>query len=460
MFEGLKHVRTLTRGGTVSYQYDREINPKPLRPIAQKLFGKWALVRALHTEADYHRAALEYDQMIARCRALTDTEIVMAYRGPILDPWLSQAMVAVNSMHIPGGKVPTLFIEGESRSRVPGTTPYSTEQAIASWVTHQTRITKPQAIRAKRTKMEHYYAWAKRKGRTSVPFIDPPKGYASKGGLVAGQIADLARDDLTQITSADLQAYKEFLVERYGNNRCIDHLSGVKVLLTQTFDDQKFGPDGRDPGKAVKLPAKREGGKHGQFTDEDVQRIFEALPGQPCHVMWPIKLMAHLGLICEEIADATTHDVEQIDGLVVLHIRADHRVMAGGQKNELKTIQRARSLPLPPDIAEGFWAYVEAVRYGHGKGPLFPGIVPDRDGLRTGKIGRAVRDFIKGLGIEATPYSFRNRFHTQLEGMPDLKPARERYICGHKVEDIHDAYKEHPPHKTYPFIARFNPVGR
>jgi hypothetical protein len=45
--------------------------------------------------------------------------------------------------------------------------------------------------------------------------------------------------------------------------------------------------------------------------------------------------------------------------------------------------------------------------------------------------------------------------------MAEPKPgkARERYICGHKVEDIHGAYKEHPPHKTYPFIARINPMG-
>jgi hypothetical protein len=58
---------------------------------------------------------------------------------------------------------------------VPGTTPYSVSEAIESWKTHRTRTTKPQAERNKRTKMEHYYAWAKRHGRTSVPFIDPPK---------------------------------------------------------------------------------------------------------------------------------------------------------------------------------------------------------------------------------------------------------------------------------------------
>ncbi len=42
----------LTRNG-VEYQYRREVNPKSLRPIAQRLFNRWTVVRALHTEADY-----------------------------------------------------------------------------------------------------------------------------------------------------------------------------------------------------------------------------------------------------------------------------------------------------------------------------------------------------------------------------------------------------------------------
>jgi hypothetical protein len=277
--------------------------------------------------------------------------------------------------------------------------------------------------------------------------------------MVNGRIVDLSRDDLTQITSADLQAYKEHLLAQHGNNYCIDHLSDIKVLLTQTFDDGKFGPDGRDP-EGGQAPGKTRRGHARPVHRRRCPADFRCAAGPA-----GLRRVADQGhglprLICEEIADADIRDVERVDDLVVLHIRADHRVMIAGQKNELKTIQRARSLAVPPDIADGFWAYAEAVRRGKGEGPLFPQVVPDRDGLRTRKIGRAVRDFIKGLGIEATPYSFRNRFHTQLEGMPDLKPARERYICGHKVEDVHDAYKEHPPHKTYPFIARINPVGR
>src|SRR3954462_3760771 len=79
LFEAWEHVRKLTRSGQVEYQYRREVNPKPLRPVAQRLFGQWSVVRALHTEADYHRAALEYEEMIARCRAVVDSEIVLTY---------------------------------------------------------------------------------------------------------------------------------------------------------------------------------------------------------------------------------------------------------------------------------------------------------------------------------------------------------------------------------------------
>ena len=469
MFSGYKHVRTIVRNGKVSYRYDREINPAHLRPIAVELFGQWAITKVLHREADYHAPALQFDAMLARCEEVhRRRELVGDGSGLRLlrelfpnrfDDLLS-SIPKLDDFKI--DILPRHVADGSSSNRNSGES-YSTEQAIASWVTHKTRTIKPQAIRNKSTKARHYWAWAKHHGRTTAPFVQPPKGYKSKkgGGLVDGQFADLSRDDLTQITTQDLQAYKQFLLRKYGNNYCIDHLSDLKALLTQTFDDGKFGEGGSDPGKAVKLPAKRKKGKHKQFSDADVRTIFEALPGQPAHIEWPITIMAYLGLICEEIADATTHDVERVDGLTVLHIRADNRLMPDAQNNELKTIQRERSLPLPPDIAEGFWAYVERVRLGHGEGPLFPQVYPDRDGVRTGKIGAAVRAFIRALGIEGLPYSFRNRFHTALDGLSEPKPSadRERYICGHTTIDVHAAYKMHPPHKTYPFIARIDPLG-
>jgi hypothetical protein len=45
LFEGKEHVRELTLSGQVEYQYRREINPKLLRPVAERLFGKWTVVR-------------------------------------------------------------------------------------------------------------------------------------------------------------------------------------------------------------------------------------------------------------------------------------------------------------------------------------------------------------------------------------------------------------------------------
>jgi len=173
--------------------------------------------------------------MIRRCRSLTGTEIVMHYQGPIADPWLSQAMIAVNSMHIPGGRVPTLFLRGEHRPRVAGT-PFSAKQAIAKWVEQRARITKGQAIRAKQSAMYHFYGWMKRQGRTTVPFVDPPKGYKSRGGgEVDGKIADLSNDDLIQITSDDLRDYRDHLVKKGGNNYAIDHMSSIGVLLTTAY---------------------------------------------------------------------------------------------------------------------------------------------------------------------------------------------------------------------------------
>jgi hypothetical protein len=467
LFEGKEHVRKLTRSGQVEYQYRREINPKPLRPVAQRLFGRWSVVRALHTEADYHTAALEYDGMVRRCREMIDAEgnITMVYRGPLIDPYLTQAIIGAGMLGL--GKVigrdaiPTLRLEGLTSPRVTGTTPYSTEEAIKSWVTHRPQTTKPNAERNKRTKMLHFYAWVRRSDRSSVPMIDAPPGFKRKSpALLNGKIADLSRDDLTLITTADLQAYKEYLLAAHGNNHVIDHLCDIKVLLTRAFDDGKFGPDGKDPGATVKLPAKREKGKRQQFTDDEVRIILAALPGTAPHIEWPTLIMAHLGLICEEIADATTHDVERIGDMVVLHVRSDHRVMVNGQKNDLKTEFRPRSLPLPPDLAERFWDRVLGVRASYGDGPLFPEVAPDRDGIRSDKLGRKIRDLIDHLGIAATPYSFRHRFLSQLKTIcPD--PDYRRYIAGHKPKDVHaDTYLHYEPWELKPFLDQIQPAGR
>jgi integrase len=460
LFEGLKHVRRLTRSGKIEYQYDREINPKPLRPIAQKLFGRWSHQRALHTEADYHTAALEYDEMIRRCRSLTETEIVMHYQGPIADPWLSQAMIAVNSMHIPGGRVPTLFLRGEHRPRVAGT-PFSTKQAIAKWVEQRARISKGQAIRAKQSVMYHFYGWMKRQGRITLPFVDPPKGYKSRGGgEVDGKIADLSNDDLIQITSDDLRDYRDHLVKKGGNNYAIDHMSSIGVLLTTAYAEVR--PGEKNPADAITLPGKRPKGERRQFADDEVRRIFDALPGTAPCIYWPVMVMSHLGLINEEVSDAATHDVERVGDMVVLRVQDKNRKLDDGQKNELKQKQRERHLPLPPVIAEDFWGYVEGVRAEHGAGPLFPMITPDRDGLRSPKIGRKVRDFIQGVGIKATPYSFRHRFATYLNDIGErMTDDTRRYMTGHKPRDVLAAtYLHHHPEKLKPFIDGFNPLGR
>jgi integrase len=100
------------------------------------------------------------------------------------------------------------------------------------------------------------------------------------------------------------------------------------------------------------------------------------------------------------------------------------------------------------------------VRASYGDVPLFPEIAPDRDGTRSSKIGRKIRDMINDLGIEATPYSFRHRFISQLKTIcPD--PDYRRYIAGHKPKDVHaDTYLHYEPWELKPFLDEIQPAGR
>jgi hypothetical protein len=77
---------------------------------------------ALKSEADYHIAALEYDAIVRRWREIIEAEenITMIYRGPLIDPYVTQAIISAGTLGL--GKVmgrdavPTLRLESPLHS--------------------------------------------------------------------------------------------------------------------------------------------------------------------------------------------------------------------------------------------------------------------------------------------------------------------------------------------------------
>jgi hypothetical protein len=92
-----------------------------------------------------------------------------------------------------------------------------------------------------------------------------------------------------------------------------------------------------------------------------------------------------MGFEIAKIADATTRDVECINGIWVIRIRTLHRSKDQRNKTEIST----RTIALHSAVlAEGFIEYVKSLP----EGPLFPQIDLDGYGKRSGKMTSLTSD--------------------------------------------------------------------
>jgi integrase len=284
-------------------------------------------------------------------------------------------------------------------------------------------------------------------------------------------------DDLTLVTQADIQGYKEYLIKQHGlsSNVPRDHLIDICALFNVADENHKFdGLPGGNPAAKIAVPPKRKGLARLAFTEDEAKLILLAAREHPEPIVrWGMWLDCFLGTITEEISDALVSHVVQKDGIWCLDITEKGRttiVDGVEQTGNLKTAFRPRLLPLHPAVIhEGFLDRVEHVRRTYGEnGPLFPEIRPDKTGQRNTKASDIIMKFLRGIGIvnEADPetgkvtalrdsYSWRHRFASQLEDMSRLKPDRQRFMTGHAAPDVHGkVYLKHPPMKLKPFINK------
>lgn len=325
----------------------------------------------------------------------------------------------------------------------------STATAMALWkVKRGDNQPKQRAIDSRKSKMAKFLVWAKKP------------------------------DDLTLVTTADIQRYKEHLLATYPppSNVARDHLTDILALFRVADENRKFdGLAGGNPAAKIKLPPKRKGIPRLAFTDAEATKILLAARGHPEPIVqWGMPLMCHLGAITEEIADALVRHVKLVDGIWCFGITSDSRttIVDGATVTaHLKTQFRDRLLPLHPAVLrEGFLDRVEDVHRQHGEdAPLFPEITPDKFGLRNTKASNLIMAFLRDVGIEneidrdtgrvtalRDSYGWRHRFASRLQDTTHVEgstPERRRFITGHLGRDVHEnVYLEHPPAKTKPII--------
>ena len=265
-------------------------------------------------------------------------------------------------------------------------------------------------------------------------------------------IAFLGHEDATQITKANVVAWKEALLAekkpdgtptRAALTVKETYLASLKVVLEFGRENGALAANAAADVK-VRTPKKIRLRNPG-FTDDEAVTILRATmepqPDSlaPTHRLarrWVPWLCAYTGARVGEMSQLRTEDVMQIDGVWAVRITPD----AGGVKSG-----KARIVPLHPHLIEqGFVAVATKA-----KGPLFYNPERGRGGKDANphhkKIGERLGAWVRKLGVddpEVQPnHAWRHRFETEMR-RAKLDYEARHVLVGHAHQTESGTYGE------------------
>jgi hypothetical protein len=155
----------------------------------------------------------------------------------------------------------------------------------------------------------------------------------------------------------------------------LNHLKLLKALFTYALDNEHVTSN---PMARIKYSA-GDRKERDDFTPEERKLILILAREAEPHVYWVNWFCSFLGTRTSEVADASSLDIECIDGIWVMSIHRKHR----SRDQRLKTRVSTRKLALHGSLLdEGFLDYWRSLPLG---GPLFPNVPLDTYGKRASK---------------------------------------------------------------------------
>lgn len=246
---------------------------------------------------------------------------------------------------------------------------------------------------------------------------------------------------MARVTMDDLVAYKEHLFALMASGKTEiktsktveDHLRALTGLLNDAAQNRKIAVN---PAAGFKVPKGRTDSraKYQDFTPDEVRLILMKARDAAPEIKWPNWLAAYAGARLAEIVEAQTGDIEiPEDGTVVFHIRLRNRP----DRQQVKTEFSERPVPVHPAVlAEGFLAYVEAIRARHGgDGPLFPQFKMWRGRLNTDASARLMKWLRGEVGIKHPKKVFHSWRHTVKTRFREVDAEGNHYIPREDVTD-------------------------
>jgi hypothetical protein len=228
----------------------------------------------------------------------------------------------------------------------------------------------------------------------------------------------LASGNVRGITEADLKKYRLVMLDQ---GTAYDHIVDLKALFAVA---KRAGLIDIDPSVELAAGTKQDNPR-APFNDTEAKKILVAARTAEPIIRWGHWIGALSTFIPSEILEAPASEVYRMEeGEFAGQWVFDTRGRPG------KTAFRPRITPLHPSlIDEGFLDY-HATRKGK---QLF-------DGNTTANTNK-LNEFVHGLRIEKTFYSWRHRNTHKLEKLAG--GALGRYIAGHAAKDVHEKFYLH-----------------
>ena len=203
------------------------------------------------------------------------------------------------------------------------------------------------------------------------------------------------------------------------------YLSRLSNLFSYAVD---HGYMESNPANGLKVKLKtRPDEERSAYTQEDLQKLFAALPTHQSYMQWAPLIGLYTGCRLEEICQLHLEDIRQENGVIVFDINDK-------EEKHLKTLASRRLIPVHSKLVEaGLLQYVYDLQ-AKGEQRLFPELRQRRDGY-----GQTVSKWFQrykdrcGIEKDKTFHSFRHTFITHLKHK-GVDPFMIHELDGHTVD--------------------------
>jgi hypothetical protein len=156
-----------------------------------------------------------------------------------------------------------------------------------------------------------------------------------------GRFAEwLGHDDMARVGFENCRDYRDAMIDEgnLSSGSILNHVKLLKALFTYAFDNEHITSN---PMARIKYSA-GDRKERDDFTPEERKLILTLAREAEPHVYWVNWVCSFLGTRTSEVADASSLDIECIDGIWVISIHRKHR----SRDQRLKTKVSTRKLAL------------------------------------------------------------------------------------------------------------------